>query len=137
MWQMDLSFVNPFRKKRAEEDMSKRVVKLRKTDGKTPTRHGPSKCFNLRAPLRVVVPANCPSLKVTMGLSFEAPIHVFGANSVKGYGVSLVDGVWAMHDTGQDVVLYLKNESKEDVIFEEGETMARCVVIDNSDVELK
>lgn len=109
-------------------------VKFNYQDGKKVTRdRGAAQGFNLRSPSLLNLPSQA-KVTVKLGLSCSHPVHVYQTRGLRERGVFLVDGVWAMQDAGGELELQLVNLSTETVIVEEGETLARCIVLDNTDV---
>lgn len=114
--------------------MPKVKVSFHVTDGKKPARdRGPAQVFNLRSPIPLNIPPGA-EVRLDLAVSCSHPVHVFQARGLKARGLELVDGVWACHDADENIVLKIKNVSKETALVDEGETIARCAVLDNSNV---
>lgn len=112
-----------------------KTVAFKLADGMRPTRQGPAKSFNLRAPIDLTLPPG-HERTLDLGLSCDHPVHIFQAAGPLSQGVILVDGIWAATDANVPLKIRIKNESKEQVFFGEGETLARCTVMDDSEWEL-
>lgn len=113
--------------------MAKKKVSFNVKDGATPTRHA-SGAFNLRVPMEFKLMPN-QEYKLKLGLSCDKPVHLIQIPSLRDAGVVMVDGVWAMHDAGEEICVKLRNETPNLVLFDYGQVVARCVVIDNSDID--
>lgn len=112
-------------------------VKFSYQDGKKVARdRGPAQAFNLRSPSLLNLPPKA-QVTVKLGVTCSHPVHVYQTRGLRERGVFLVDGVWAMQDAGGELELQLVNLSKETIVVEEGETLARCIVLDNSHVVLE
>jgi hypothetical protein len=49
----------------------------------------------------------------------------------------LVDGIWACQDAGESIMLPLENRTKEPIIIEQGEMVAKAAILDNSNVVIE
>ncbi len=125
-----------FRRKKEIEMKVTKKVKFTVADGRRPTRQGASKVFNLLAPVGMIIPAGT-QVRVDLGVSCDHPLHVFQASNMVKRGVLLVDGIWAAQDADVPLILPLENRSNEDAMIEEGDTLARAAVFDNSDIEVE
>lgn len=123
-----------FEKQKKEITMTTKKVSFEVQDGTKPVKNKEGS-FNLRAPMPFTLPVGA-EVKMKLGVRCGAPVHVFQSRHLKERGIVLVDGMWAMHDANEDLVAKLRNEGKETVQVDIGEVIAKCVVIDNSDVEI-
>lgn len=105
-------------------------------DGLKPNRVGPARVFNLKAPLQMNIPPNA-TVTVKLDLVCNYPLHIFEARGVKQRGLRLPDGIWAATDADTDLVLQLRNETKETQLIERGDVIARAAVWDNNDLEVE
>lgn len=126
-----LQWLKPQKKK--EPEMAKTRVKFTYTDGQKVDRRGPAQVFNLKAPIGITLPPGS-EIKVDLGVSCNFPLHVFETRGNRARGIRLVDGIWACQDAEENLVLKMKNETQELVKFDLGETLARCAILDNSNI---
>ena len=126
------------RKKKVEQMAKKKKepVRFTVTDGVKPTRHGPGQVFNLCSPINLNIKANA-TVKVNLGLRCNYPLHAFEALSMKQRGIKLPDGLWAAADAGTELIVDLRNESKDTQLVERGDAIARAFVLDNNDLEVE
>ncbi len=120
---------------KGREDMTnKKIVKFEIMDGMLPER-GPAGVFNLRCPMGMDVKPGA-KLDVKLGIRCDHPVHVFEARHMVLRDIRLVDGIWAANDAGNDLVLRMENLSGREQLFERGDILARCFVVDNSEWEI-
>lgn len=113
----------------------KKKVTFTKKDGLTPTRNGPARTFNLRTPMALRLGVG-EERTIDLGLTCDHPVHIFQARGPLQRGLTLVDGIWAATDAEVPLTLRVRNTSGEPLLVEEGETIARCSIFDDTDWEL-
>jgi hypothetical protein len=107
-------------------------------DGKKVTR-GPGGTFNLRCPFNIRLPKGA-IVKIDLGLNCSHPVVVFETKAMIDQGIEMTSGagVW---DAGRQLVVELKytalRTEQEWIALDEGTTVARCAVLDNSHVLLE
>ncbi|MHB8407827.1 MAG: hypothetical protein ACYDHY_06890 [Acidiferrobacterales bacterium] len=112
--------------------MPKKTVKFLLKDGLKPTL-APDGSFNLRAATRLAIRPETEAL-IDLGLSCDRSVQIFEAKSRKGTGLVFIPGLWQTQDSGVPLKLAVRNTSKDVVLLEVGDTLARCHILDNSDV---
>lgn len=117
----------------SEEKMQKTKTKINftYTDGYDVTRSGPSQIFNLRTPLKLTIPSGA-KVKFDVGVRCSHPLYVFQSRILSERGLSFEDGALACYDANTPLVLRLENKGKETIMLEDGETIVKAAVLDNS-----
>ena len=112
-----------------------KTVVFKMTDGRKPTRQGAARSFNLRSPIDITLTPNSERT-LDLGISCDHPVHVFQASGPLSQGVVLIDTSDSTVDSNVPLKIKIKNTSNEQVFFGEGETLARCSILDDSEWEL-
>lgn len=109
-------------------------VKFTVSDGLTPTRSGPARVINLRCPLELKLPP-MSDVRVSLGLVCDHPVVVFAPLGLTNRKVTFVQQNY-IFDANQEIVIKLTNSSLTREVVEEGEVVAKAIILSNSIVEL-
>ena len=112
--------------------MPRKTVKFNLKDGLKPTPAADGS-FNLRSPVRLAIRPETETL-VDLGLSCNRAVQIFESKARKGTGLVFVPGLWQTQDSDVPLRLAVRNTGKEVILLEVGDTLARCHVLDNSDL---
>ena len=100
-------------------------VKFARTDGIKPVKKNGA--FNLRSPIGFrLMPGEARSIK--LGISADKPMITFLPQRLKRF-----DGNLKHFDANEDVVAELKNEGKDPIFIEVGDTLLRAIVFETLD----
>jgi hypothetical protein len=119
------------KKKKEEEQMTKKTVKFTYTDGKKVTK-GADTIFNLRSPLALNVSAKT---KIQLGVKCDHPLMVFENVQLKNRGITISSGC-GIYDAGDEIIITLSaDKTSGAAVIDFGEVIARAFVLDSSDVQ--
>lgn len=126
--------VSPTEPEREENQMAKKKsAGFSYTDGR-PVGRSAGGAFNIRFPLRMDLKSN-ESRIVKTGVRCNHPTLIFEAATLKSRGLEVMKADLGAWDEGQEFMFTVRNTGRETFMVEEGDTLVRAVVLDNTDLE--
>ena len=111
--------------------MAKKTVKFTYADGRKLTKTNGA--YSVKSPLSYNLTSN-QSKYIDVGFTCDKPVMVFVTRGMIERNVfSVPVHKPEVFDAGEKIVLFLTNTGKNEALIDEGEVIARLIVMDNSD----